>query len=104
VTGQSTNTLVVAGGDLSLSGTGSASSLQYTGVAMAHEQVSIKGNYKMNGAVIGENAVDRSSVVTTSSSVEDTLQGNATITYDGLQTFVRNPQQSVVVVDVRRLQ
>jgi len=102
-TGLSTNTLAIAGGDLSLTGTGSASTLQYKGGTFAHEQVYIKGNYRMEGAVLGENAVDNSQVVTTSSSVEDSLVGNPTITYNGTTTFIRNPQSAVSVVCSRRV-
>jgi hypothetical protein len=103
ITGLSTNTLAIAGGDLSLTGTGNASTLQYKGSTFAHEQVYIKGNYQMEGAVLGENAVDSSSVVTTSSAVEDSLVGNATITYNGMTTFIHNPQSAVSVVCARRL-
>jgi hypothetical protein len=102
-TGLSTNTLAIAGGDLSLTGTASASTVQYKGASFAHEQVYIKGNYQMEGAVIGENAVDQCSVVSTSNSVEDSLVGNATITYNGTTTFLRNPQSAVSVVCSRRV-
>jgi hypothetical protein len=58
----------------------------------------------MEGAVVGENAVDHSQVVSTSSSVEDLLVGNASISYDGTTTFIRNPTSAVSVVCTRRLQ
>jgi hypothetical protein len=102
-TGISTNTLAVAGGDLSLTGTGNASTVQYKGATFAHEQVYIKGNYQMEGAVVGENATDNSAVVSTSNTVEDSLVGNATITYNGTTTFLRNPQSAVSVVCTRRV-
>jgi hypothetical protein len=102
-TGMSTNTLVIAGGDLSLTGTGNASTLQYKGSSFAHEQVHIKGNYQMEGCVVAENAVDHSQVVSTASAVEDLLVGNATITYNGSTTFLRNPSSTVSVVCARRL-
>jgi hypothetical protein len=103
VTGKSTNILALAGGDLSLTGTGNSTTLQYQGVSLAHEQVFVKGNFKMEGAVVGENAADHSDTVSSSSAVEDTLMGNATIVYNGMTTFVRNPQQAVSVVNVRRV-
>jgi hypothetical protein len=104
-TGISNNTLIMAGGDITLTGTGQASDplAQYKGSVFAREQILIKGNYRMEGAAVGENRFDQSSLVSTSSSVEDVLQGNATIVYNGEGTFVRNPQSAVNIVNVRRL-
>lgn len=104
--GQSTNVLAVAGQDLVLRGTGTASGYQYEGVTLAGEQVLVRGNFTMNGSIVGRNKQDTpGSLVTTSSAVEADaiVGGNPVITYHGLTTFIPNPAQSVLVRSVRRL-
>jgi hypothetical protein len=111
-----TGTLIVAGQDLDLGGTGGATGAQimsntgtpqYSGVTLAVEQIKIHGNFSMKGAVIGENLRDTvGSLITNSSQVtaDATVIGNPTIVYDGGGTFLPGPAASVSVINVRRTQ
>jgi hypothetical protein len=121
--GRQTGTLIVAGQDLDLGGTGAATGIttttttttgtttttqyQYSGVTLAVEQIKIHGNFSMKGAVIGENLRDTTgSLITTSSQVtaDATVIGNPTIVYDGGGTFLPTPARSVSIINIRRTQ
>lgn len=104
--GVSTNTLALAGKDVRLAGTGnSGAEFQYEGVMIANEQVSAKGNYQLNGSLVGVNSTDSpGSLISNSSAIEPdiVLGGTPSITYNGMATFVPPPAASVSVQSVRR--
>ncbi|MFN3486279.1 MAG: hypothetical protein ACK44W_12465, partial [Planctomycetota bacterium] len=103
----STNTLVIANGDVVLRGTGQAGTVQYEGVVLANEQIEARGNYTLKGALLAINATDTpGSFVSTGSAVEPdmTLGGSIVVQYDGLSTILPPPAQSLIVRSVRRVQ
>lgn len=104
--GESSNTLVVANGDVQLRGTGSSGTVQYQGVVVANEQIEARGNYTLRGALVAVNVTDTpGSLVSTGSTVEPdlTLGGNVTIEYDGMNTILPPPPQLIKVHSVRRV-
>jgi hypothetical protein len=105
--GTSSNTLVIANGDVQLRGTGTSGTVQYEGVLLANEQVEARGNYTLKGALIAVNFTDTpGSLVSTGSTVEPdlTVGGSVTIRYDGWSTILPPPPRSLVVRHVRRVQ
>ncbi len=104
--GESSNTLVVANGDVRLRGTGSSGTIQYQGVVVANEQIEARGNYTLRGALVAVNVTDTpDSLVSTGNTVEPdlTLGGNLTIEYDGMNTILPPPPQLIKVHNVRRV-
>ncbi|HXG60274.1 MAG TPA: hypothetical protein VNO22_02765 [Planctomycetota bacterium] len=103
--GNSSNTLLVANGDVRLRGTGSAGTVQYQGVVLANEQIEARGNYTLQGALLAVNATDTpGSLVSTGSIVEPdlTVGGSVQIEYDGKTTILPPPARSLIVRGVRR--
>lgn len=105
--GTSSNTLVIANGDVVLRGTGTGGVVQYQGVIVANEQVEARGNYTLEGSLIAVNATDTpGSLVSTGSTVEPdlTVGGSVAIKYDGKSTILPPPAKSLIVRSVRRVQ
>jgi type II secretory pathway pseudopilin PulG len=105
--GSSSNTLVIANGDVQLRGTGTSGTVQYQGVVLANEQVEARGNYTLEGSLIAVNATDTpGSLVSTGSTVEPdlTVGGSVTIKYDGKSTILPPPARALIVRSVRRVQ
>lgn len=105
--GRSSNTLIIANGDVVLRGTGSAGTVQYQGVVLANEQIEARGNYTLEGSLIAVNVTDTpGSWVSTGSTVEPdlTVGGSVQVRYDGLSTILPPPAQSLIVRGVRRVQ
>lgn len=105
VNGVSTQTLVLAGKDVRLQGTGGVGDFQYAGIVWSNEQVTAKGNFKLNGALIGGNVTDSpGSWVSNQSGIGPDLaiQGNPTIIFNGGSTFVPPANTAVSVESVRR--
>jgi hypothetical protein len=91
---------VLAGGDIKISG-----NAEISGFVVAREQISLKGNCDIvDGGAISIDEFDNSSVVTTTSSFDNTVEGNPTIQYKGnVATFLKVPVYSLDLQAVRRL-
>jgi hypothetical protein len=102
-TGTSLGQLAIAGQDLVLRGTGQGGGVQYEGSNFANEQVSIRGNFTMNGSITAADATDTagSSVSSSNSLGPDlTIGGNPTIIDNGTSTIV---QKSADHLDLKGL-
>jgi hypothetical protein len=98
--------LIVAGQDLSLRGTGSGGGIQYQGSTFANEQVEIKGNFTMNGSITAADATDTpgSKVSSSSSLAPDlTLVGNPTIIDNGTATIINSSPDHVNLLNLIRV-
>lgn len=74
------NIACMSGKDLKMRGSTSSA---LVGLFAAHEQVSLVGTPTVNGCVIAEDKEDTCSLVTSSSTVDVDIGGNANINYDG---------------------
>jgi type II secretory pathway pseudopilin PulG len=93
------NVAIVAGTDFKMNGNSSL-----TGIIVANEQIAMNGNATVNGALIALDKADTSSLVSTSSSFDDSFGGSATIVYPGPQsTFLQVDRDTCDLIYTRKV-
>jgi hypothetical protein len=90
----------LAGGDIKMTGNARAS-----GFVIAREQLFLKGNIRIiDGGAISLDEFDSSSVVSTTSEFDNSIEGNPRITYKGnTSTFLKKQLYSLKLDAVRRV-
>jgi type II secretory pathway pseudopilin PulG len=90
----------LAGGDLRMTG-----NAEIRGFAIAREQLFLRGNIRIvDGGAIALDEFDRSSVVSTTSEFENSIEGNPTIVYKGgTSTFLHKQVYSLKLEALRRI-
>lgn len=90
----------LAGGDIKMTGNAETS-----GFLVAREQLFLKGNIRIkDGGAISLDEFDNSSVVSTTSEFENSIEGNPTITYKGgVSTFLKKQLYSLKLDGLRKI-